>query len=62
MEYVIPSKHGKKLTPQSALNPTEELFSLWRWKFMTHCPHNKISILDAMNAEWVHKIVNDHAC
>lgn len=29
---------------------------------MTHCPHDKISILDAMNAGWVHKIVNDHAC
>lgn len=31
------------------LNPIEEFFSAWRWKVYDHCPHNQLSLLDAMN-------------
>jgi len=31
------------------LNPTEEFFSLWRWKVYDHHPHDQMSLLDAMD-------------
>ncbi|KAJ4940174.1 hypothetical protein JOQ06_026483 [Pogonophryne albipinna] len=32
------------------LNPIEEFFSAWRWKVYDHHPHDRMPLLDAMNA------------
>lgn len=39
------------LSPHSSfLNPTEEIFSSWRWKVDYHQPDEQMSLLDTMNA------------
>lgn len=32
------------------LNPIEEFFSAWRWKVYDHRPHDRMTLLDAMDA------------
>ena len=34
----------------SFLNPTEQLFSAWRWKVYDHRPHEQMPFLNAMTA------------
>ncbi len=41
------------------LNPIEESFSSWIWKVYHHQSHDEMSLLDAMNAGWLHISVED---